>query len=71
MPKSRNAAPAAAISKLNTLLQQALEDPETRLALEKLGLDPIKNTGAQADQLVQAELHRWEDIVRKLELKLE
>jgi tripartite-type tricarboxylate transporter receptor subunit TctC len=63
--------PAAAISKLNTLLQQALEDPETRLALEKLGLDPIKNTGAQADQLVQAELHRWEDIVRKLELKLE
>jgi tripartite-type tricarboxylate transporter receptor subunit TctC len=63
--------PAAVITKLNALLQQALEDPETRLALEKLGLDPIKNTGAQADQLVQAELHRWEDIVRKLELKLE
>ena len=63
--------PAAVVTKLNALLQQALEDPETRLALEKLGLDPIKNTGAQADQMVQAELHRWEDIVRKLELKLE
>jgi tripartite-type tricarboxylate transporter receptor subunit TctC len=44
---------------------------ETRAALEKLGLEPMKNTSSQADQMVQAELKRWEDIIHKLDLQLE
>ena len=63
--------PPAVMARLNTLLQQALDDPDTRTALEKLGLEPMKNTTTQADQLVVAELRRWEDIVRRLDLRLE
>jgi hypothetical protein len=37
--------------------------------LEKLGLETMKNTTPQADQLVMAELKRWEDIVKRLDLK--
>mgnify|MGYP000140147435 FL=1 len=63
--------PPAVMARLNTLLQQALDDADTRAALEKLGLETMKNSTAQADQLVQAELRRWEDIVKRLDLKLE
>jgi tripartite-type tricarboxylate transporter receptor subunit TctC len=63
--------PAVVMARLNALLQQALDDPDTRTALEKLGLEPMKNTTAQADQLVVAELRRWEDIIRRLDLRLE
>ena len=61
--------PAPVMARLNALLQQALEDPETRSALEKLGLEPMKNTTAQADQLVLTEYKRWEDIVKRLDIK--
>ena len=57
------------MARLNALLQQALEDPETRAALEKLGLEPMKNSTAQADQLVLTEYKRWEDIVKRLDIK--
>jgi tripartite-type tricarboxylate transporter receptor subunit TctC len=63
--------PAPVMARLNALLQQALDDPETRASLDKLGLEPMKNSTAQADQLVAAELKRWEDIIRRLDLKLE
>jgi tripartite-type tricarboxylate transporter receptor subunit TctC len=61
--------PAPVMARLNALLQQALDDPETRTALEKLGLETMKNTTSQADQLVMTELKRWEDIVKRLDLK--
>jgi tripartite-type tricarboxylate transporter receptor subunit TctC len=61
--------PAPVMARLNALLQQALEDPETRSALEKLGLEPMKNSTAQADQLVLTEYKRWEDIVKRLDIK--
>lgn len=61
--------PASVMSRLNTLLQQALEDPETRTALEKLGLETMKNTTTQADQLVMMELKRWEDIIKRLDIR--
>lgn len=61
--------PASVMSRLNTLLQQALEDAETRTALEKLGLETMKNTTAQADQLVMMELKRWEDIIKRLDIR--
>ena len=61
--------PAPVMARLNALLQQALEDPETRVALEKLGLETMKNTTSQADHLVMTELKRWEDIVKRLDLK--
>ena len=40
-----------------------------RAALEKLGLEPMKNSTAQADQLVLTEYKRWEDIVKRLDIK--
>ena len=61
--------PAAVMAKLNALLQQALDDPETRTALEKLGLEPMKNSTVQADQLVLTELRRWEDIIKRLDIR--
>jgi tripartite-type tricarboxylate transporter receptor subunit TctC len=63
--------PANVMARLNTWLQQALDDPETRAALDKLGLEPVRNSTDQADQLVLAELRRWENIVKRLELKIE
>jgi tripartite-type tricarboxylate transporter receptor subunit TctC len=61
----------ALMTRLNQMLQRALEDPETVSALDKLGLETMKNTPAQADQLVQAELDRWSGIIKRLNLKLE
>jgi tripartite-type tricarboxylate transporter receptor subunit TctC len=63
--------PPALMTRLNQMLQRALEDPETVSALDKLGLETMKNTPAQADQLVQAELDRWSGIIKRLNLKLE
>ena len=61
--------PAPVMARLNALLQQALDDPETRIALEKLGLETMKNTTPQADQLVMTELKRWEDIIKRLDIR--
>jgi tripartite-type tricarboxylate transporter receptor subunit TctC len=63
--------PVPVMARLHTWLQHALDDPETRTALDKLGLEPIKNTPEQADQLVLAEIKRWDPIIKRLELKLE
>jgi tripartite-type tricarboxylate transporter receptor subunit TctC len=63
--------PPALMARLNQMLQRALDDPETISALDKLGLETMKNTPAQADQLVQAELDRWSGIIKRLNLKLE
>ena len=63
--------PPAIMRRLNDLLQRSLDDPDTVNALDKLGLETMKNTPAQADQLVQAELQRWAGIIARLNLKLE
>jgi tripartite-type tricarboxylate transporter receptor subunit TctC len=63
--------PPAIMRRLNDLLQRSLDDPDTINALDKLGLETMKNTPAQADQLVQAELQRWSGIISRLNLKLE
>ncbi|MEI6384916.1 MAG: tripartite tricarboxylate transporter substrate-binding protein [Betaproteobacteria bacterium] len=63
--------PAPVMARLNALLQQALDDPETRTALEKLGLETVKNSAPQADHLVIAEIKRWEDIIKRLDLKVD
>jgi len=63
--------PAPVIRRLNELLQRSLDDPDTISALDKLGLETMKNSPAQADQLVQAELQRWSGIIGRLNLKLE
>jgi tripartite-type tricarboxylate transporter receptor subunit TctC len=63
--------PAPVMQKLNALLQQALVDPETIASLGKLGLDPIKNTPAEADKLVKEEVDRWTGIIKRLNLSLE
>ncbi|MFM8554571.1 MAG: Bug family tripartite tricarboxylate transporter substrate binding protein [Betaproteobacteria bacterium] len=63
--------PAPVIRRLNELLQRSLDDPDTISALDKLGLETMKNSPAQADQLVQAVLQRWSGIIGRLNLKLE
>jgi tripartite-type tricarboxylate transporter receptor subunit TctC len=59
------------MQKLNALLQQALSDPDTVASLGKLGLEVMKNSNAQADQLVKAEIDRWSGIIKQLNLKLD
>lgn len=63
--------PTAVMRKLNDMLQKALDDAETISALDKLGLEAMKNSTAQADQLVQTEFDRWSGIIARLNLKLE
>jgi len=63
--------PAPVMQRLNALLQQALSDPETVASLDKLGLEVMKNSAAQADRLVQEELDRWGSIIKRLNLSLE
>jgi tripartite-type tricarboxylate transporter receptor subunit TctC len=63
--------PAPVMARLNQLLQQALDDPETRTALDKLGLEVMKNSAAEADRMVQVELDRWGGIIKRLNLTLE
>ncbi|RMX06503.1 tripartite tricarboxylate transporter substrate binding protein [Corticibacter populi] len=56
--------PEERIRKLESLIQQALQQPETRERLAKLGLSTVGSSSAEFTQFVDSEIQRWTDVVK-------
>jgi tripartite-type tricarboxylate transporter receptor subunit TctC len=63
--------PAPIVAKLNQLINQALDNPETQKAFSNIGLDVIHATPAQTEANILAEQNKWSDLVRKIGLQLD
>ena len=57
--------PDAAVSRLNTVLNEVLVMPDIAARLNELGAIPTPNTPAAFTQLLQAERQQWADAVRR------
>jgi tripartite-type tricarboxylate transporter receptor subunit TctC len=57
------------VAKLNSAIAVALADPEVKLSLARLGVDPAGGSAAQLGALVAAESNRWASVVKTQGLK--
>jgi tripartite-type tricarboxylate transporter receptor subunit TctC len=63
--------PAPIVNKLNQLVNQALDNPDTQKAFSNIGLDVIHATPAQTEASITAEQNKWSDLVKKIGLQLD
>jgi len=63
--------PTPVVTKLNQLINQALDNPETQKAFLSIGLDVIHATPEQTEASILAEQKKWSDLVRKIGLQLD
>lgn len=63
--------PAAAIAKLDTELQRALNSAEVRRKLEDLGVEPMPMGAAQFATYAKAEERRWAKVIKTANIRLD
>ncbi|HLQ90467.1 MAG TPA: tripartite tricarboxylate transporter substrate binding protein [Xanthobacteraceae bacterium] len=63
--------PVAAIARLNGVINEALRSPETRAALERLGIEPKITTPQEFAALIAVEAPRWAKAVRQTGIKVD
>jgi tripartite-type tricarboxylate transporter receptor subunit TctC len=63
--------PTQVVNKLNQLINQALDTPETQKAFSTIGLDVIHATPAQTEARITAEQNKWGELVKKIGLQLD
>ena len=63
--------PGPVVTKLNQLINQALDNPETQQAFLSIGLDVIHATPEQTEASILAEQNKWSELVRKIGLQLD
>jgi hypothetical protein len=63
--------PGPIVAKLNQLIHQALDNPETQKAFLSIGLDVIHATPEQTEASILAEQNKWSGLVRKIGLQLD
>ena len=64
--------PPAVADRLQQGVQAALTDPDVRAGLQKLGIEtPPAMDAAQFRQLVQRELAKWADVVKRANISTE
>ena len=63
--------PAPIVNKLNQLVNQALDNPDTQKAFSNIGLDVIHATPAQTEASITAEQNKWSELVKKIGLQLD
>jgi tripartite-type tricarboxylate transporter receptor subunit TctC len=61
--------PASSIRKINLQVDEALQDPSVRAALEKQGMTPAGGPPQRLDELVKRELPRWARVVQAAGIK--
>ena len=60
----------AVINKLNAAVQEVVKDPAVQEQLKTLGFDPITDSSADADSFFKAEVKKWGEMVKALELSI-
>ncbi len=63
--------PADITARINTALNQALQDPEVKDRLARLGIEPVGGTPQQFAQLAEAERAKWKKIIAERKLTAE
>lgn len=63
--------PAAAVSKLNSVIAAMLDDPTFRSQLAKLGLEPIGGRPEAFSAFIGAELTKWQGVAREAKLSID
>lgn len=63
--------PPAVVERLNRDIVASLQQPETRRRLAELGMDPVGNTPAEAQKLIEAEIARWSAVAKAADIKMQ
>jgi len=63
--------PADVIAKLNREINETVQSPDFKAALEKLSSEPLGGTPQDFSSLIKADIARWQPIVNTLNLKAE
>ena len=63
--------PPAIVSRMQTEIAHALEQPEIRQKLLEQGGDPVGSTPEQLDRVVKAELRKWAELIREAHITLD
>ena len=61
--------PAELVSRVNTAVNQALQDPEVRERLARLGIEPVGGTPAQFSTLLEIDRAKWSKIITERQIK--
>ena len=61
--------PAASRAEIERLSMEIMKEPELRTKLQASDVMAIGSSSAQAQQVMQAEIARWEPLVKRLDLK--
>jgi len=61
--------PAELVSRVNTAVNQALQDPEVRERLARLGIEPVGGTPAQFSTLLEKDRAKWSKIITERQIK--
>jgi tripartite-type tricarboxylate transporter receptor subunit TctC len=65
-----SATPDAVVARLNAALTQTLEDPATKTALARFGVETRGTTPTDSASFVHAEYEKWKKVVESAKLKL-
>jgi tripartite-type tricarboxylate transporter receptor subunit TctC len=57
--------PPKIVERLAKEFQMALQDPETRVALDRAGVDPIGGSSAEFKKFLTAEFQRWDELAKE------
>jgi tripartite-type tricarboxylate transporter receptor subunit TctC len=57
-------------NKLNAAVQEVIKEPTVQEKLKTLGFDPINGSSADADSFFKAEVKKWGEMVKALELSI-
>lgn len=63
--------PAPIINRLNALVRQGLDLPESKSIMAAQGLDPTPSTPAEMNALVKSELAKWAKVIKAAGIKAE
>jgi tripartite-type tricarboxylate transporter receptor subunit TctC len=56
--------PKNIVARLNTELQKALQLPEVKSSLEKMGVEPLGNSPQEAAAYVKSEFGKWAKVIK-------
>ena len=63
--------PRDIVNKLNVEVNRALNRPEVRDALTKIGVEPVGTTPEQFASYIEAEIRKWKRVVSEGSIKIE
>lgn len=57
--------PKAIVDRLDTTINRALQDPETKQKLLTQGMEPQGGNAAEFGKFIDAEMAKWSDVIKK------